>query len=196
MRRHRGSGDGRGSFPSGGFDDFAEHFGGGGLVEFDGVAGGFFEVADGFKEHDGAEGVGLDGVDGHVERDADVGLCAEVVDFGGFGRGEDIAEAAAVGEVAVVEGELGVGCVGVLVDVVDAVGVEGGGAADDAVDFVAFGEEELGEVGAVLAGDAGDESAFVVALHGRSSEEKKGVGQSKEGYPGPRNCGRGLGGHL
>lgn len=49
---------------------------------------------------------------------------------------------------------------GVLVKVVDAIGVEGGGATDDAVDFVAVLEEEFGEVGAVLAGDAGDESAF------------------------------------
>jgi glutaminyl-peptide cyclotransferase len=44
--------------------------------------------------------------------------------------------------------------------VVDAVGVEGAGAADDAVDLVALGQQELGEVGAVLAGDAGDECAF------------------------------------
>jgi hypothetical protein len=38
---------------------------------------------------------------------------------------------------------------------VDAAGVEGGGAALEAVDVVAAGEEELGEVGAILAGDAG-----------------------------------------
>ena len=43
-----------------------------------------------------------------------------------------------VAEVAVVQLEVGVGEVGVLVDVVDAVGVEVRGAADDAVDFVAL----------------------------------------------------------
>ena len=34
------------------------------------------------------------------------------------------------------------------------------GAALDAVDFVALAEQELGEVGAVLAGDAGDQSSL------------------------------------
>ena len=36
-------------------------------------------------------------------------------------------------------------------------GVEGAGAADDAVDFVAFLEQQIGEIAAVLPGDAGDE---------------------------------------
>jgi hypothetical protein len=31
--------------------------------------------------------------------------------------------------------------VGILVNMVDPVGIEGGGTADDAVNFVAFGEE-------------------------------------------------------
>ena len=65
-----------------------------------------------------------------------------------------------VGEVAVVQDEAAVRLVRVLVEVVDALGVEGRGAALDAVDLVALGEQELGEVGAVLAGDAGDQSLF------------------------------------
>ena len=69
---------------------------------------------------------------------------------------DDAGEVAAVGEVAVVQLEAGVVDVGVLVDVVNALGVEGAGAALDAVDGVAFFQEELGEVRAVLAGDAGD----------------------------------------
>jgi hypothetical protein len=40
--------------------------------------------------------------------------------------------------------------------VIDPLGVEMGGAALYAVDCVVFGEQEVGEVGAVLAGDAGD----------------------------------------
>ena len=62
------------------------------------------------------------------------------------------------------EDHAGVGVVGVGVEVVDAVGVEGAGAADDAVDFVAFGEQEFGEVAAVLAGDAGDQCSIQVVL--------------------------------
>ena len=50
----------------------------------------------------------------------------------------------------------GIGEVGVLVEVVDSFGVKCAGAADKAVDFVAFVEEEFSKVGAVLAGYAGD----------------------------------------
>jgi hypothetical protein len=50
----------------------------------------------------------------------------------------------------------------VLVDVVDALGVEERSAALDAVDFVAFFEEKFGEVGSVLTGDPGDKCFFRV----------------------------------
>jgi hypothetical protein len=46
------------------------------------------------------------------------------------------------------------------VEVLDARGIEGGRPADDAMDFVTLTEKELGEVGTVLAGDAGDECAL------------------------------------
>jgi hypothetical protein len=49
--------------------------------------------------------------------------------------------------------------VGVAIEVVDAVGVEAGRAADESVDLVAAVEQLLGEVGTVLAGDAGDKGA-------------------------------------
>ena len=45
-----------------------------------------------------------------------------------------------------------------VADVFDALEVLGAGPADHAVDAVALGEEQLGQVRAVLAGDAGDES--------------------------------------
>ncbi len=65
-------------------------------------------------------------------------------------------EVGAVGQVAVVEDEAKVVLVGILIQVVDAGGVEQGRAAFDAVDFVAFLQKEFTEVGAVLTGDAGD----------------------------------------
>jgi hypothetical protein len=58
----------------------------------------------------------------------------------------------------------------VLVDVVDAFGVEARGATDDAVHLVALPEQELGEVRAVLARDSGDESSFHV-VPGRTGGE-------------------------
>jgi hypothetical protein len=39
-------------------------------------------------------------------------------------------------------------------------GVEGGSAADDAVHLVTLRQQQLGEVGTVLTGDAGDECFF------------------------------------
>ena len=62
-----------------------------------------------------------------------------------------------VGQVRVVEEEARVGLVRIHVEVVDPLGVELARAADEAVDLVALLEEELGEVRAVLAGDAGDQ---------------------------------------
>ncbi len=49
---------------------------------------------------------------------------------------------------------------GILVDVVDPLGVEERGTALDAVNFIAFVEQELGEVGSVLSGDSGDQCFF------------------------------------
>lgn len=46
------------------------------------------------------------------------------------------------------------------VEMSEAAAFQGAGAAHHAVDFVAFGEEQLGQVGAVLASDAGDECAL------------------------------------
>jgi hypothetical protein len=58
-------------------------------------------------------------------------------------------------QVGVVEDEPPVCLVGPLVEVLDPRGVERRGAADDAVDLVALLQQEVGEAGAVLAGDAG-----------------------------------------
>ena len=65
------------------FDDFAVHFAAGSLIEASRLVG----VADGFEKIHRAQGVGLDGVDGLIEAYADVGLCAEVVDFVGLNAG-------------------------------------------------------------------------------------------------------------
>ena len=87
-------------------------------------------------------------------------LGAEVVDLVRPDLLEEVGELAGDGEVAVVEIDPRLGVVEVLVEVVDPVGVEGAGPADEAVDLVALAEQEFGQVGAVLAGDAGDECFF------------------------------------
>ena len=49
------------------------------------------------------------------------------------------------------------GLVRILVDVVEPLGVEARRAADEAVHLVTFGEQKLGEIRTVLAGDARDQ---------------------------------------
>jgi len=61
-----------------------------------------------------------------------------------------------IGQVAVVQDQAPVLGMGVLVEVIDAVGVEQRSAALDAVHLVALGQQQLGQVHAILAGDAGD----------------------------------------
>jgi len=55
-----------------------------------------------------------------------------------------------------VQHEFALALVGVLVEVVDALGVEGRSAAFQAVDFIPFSKQEFREIGAVLSGNAGD----------------------------------------
>jgi len=76
-----------------------------------------------------------------------VGLRAKVIDLVGLDLGNDAGEVGGIREVAVVELEARVRDMRILVDVIDALGVEERGAALDAVDFVAFFEEEFREVG-------------------------------------------------
>ncbi len=89
-----------------------------------------------------------------------MGLGAEIVDFVGPHLGQDPCQVRRIGEIPVMQLEPGVAFVGVLVDVVDPLGVEERGAALDAVDLVALLEQELGQVGPVLARDAGDEGGL------------------------------------
>jgi hypothetical protein len=154
--------------------DEAVEFGGGGLIEAGLLADA--GLAQGLQEADGAEGHDVAGVLGDVEGDAHVALRAEVVDLVRGDLVHHLGEAAGVGEVAVMEQEAGADDVRVLVEVVDALGVEARRAADHAVDLVAFGEQQLGEVGAVLPGDACDECAFhgVFSVASRSGFEDGG----------------------
>src|SRR5439155_12675294 len=66
-------------------------------------------------------------------------------------------EAARVGHVAVVQDEAAIRHVRVLIEMVDPFGVEQGSAPLDAVHHIALAEEKFGQIGAVLAGDSGDQ---------------------------------------
>jgi hypothetical protein len=67
------------------------------------------------------------------------------------------------------ENEIAIAYVRILVKMIYAIGVEQGGTALDAVHLVAPAKQELGEIRAVLAGNAGDKRDFThSALSGAS----------------------------
>ena len=73
-----------------------------------------------------------------------MGLSAQVIDFVWLRFLNDAGQVAAVAQVAVVQLEACVVYMRVLVNMVYALGVERAGAAFDAVDCVAFFEQEFG----------------------------------------------------
>src|SRR6476661_7801228 len=114
-----------------------------------------------FQNAERAYAVHVSHVLGSIERHLHVRHGAEVVNLIGLHFLNDANQVGGVGQVAVVVGQAGV-FVPVLIghEVVDTVGVEQRGAALDAVHVVTLFEQKLGEVGTVLAGDAGDEGNF------------------------------------
>ena len=119
------------------------------------------EDADGLEDPQRAERVGVRGVLRRLERHRDVALRGEVVDLVGLDLLDHADQVRGVGEVAVVQVQPGARDVRVLVEVVDAVGVEQRRAALDAVHLVALAHQQFGEVGAVLPCNAGDQSRFL-----------------------------------
>ena len=87
-------------------------------------------------------------------------LSAKVIDFVRLYLLNDPYKVSAIREVPIVQDEARRRLVWILVDVIDALGIEARCPAFDAVDLVALFQEEFGEVGAVLAGDAGNECFF------------------------------------
>jgi hypothetical protein len=89
-----------------------------------------------------------------------VALGAEVIDFIGADVVKHVSQLTGYGEISVMQIKPGLRIVEILVEMVDAVRVEGTGAPDQAVDFIAFPEEKFSQIGAVLSCNAGDECFF------------------------------------
>ena len=85
-----------------------------------------------------------------------MGLSREVIDFVGLDLFEDVAQAGAVRHVAVMQAE-GDLFMRIGIDGIQAIGVEGGSAADHAVHLVAFGQQEFGQEGTILPGNPENE---------------------------------------
>src|ERR1051325_4122934 len=93
-----------------------------------------------------------------------VALRGEVVHLVRTNLVQQFPEAAGVGHIREMEAETAPVLVEVRVNSVQAVGVEAARASFDTVDFIALLQQKFGEVGAVLAGDAGDERTFHVVF--------------------------------
>ena len=119
------------------------------------------EDAHGFEQAQGTETVGVGRVLGLLERHGDMALRGEVVDFVRLDLLDHAHEAGRIGQVAIVQGQLRAGFIEFAIQMVDAFGVERGGAALEAMHLVALGQQQLGKVRPVLAGDAGDQSSFL-----------------------------------
>ena len=95
-------------------------------------------------------------------------LSREVVDFVGLGLLDDADERTAVGHVAIVQVDesalLHIAHPLVEVEMLDAPGVETAASAQDAVHLIALVQQELGQIGSVLARYARDEGDFLAVI--------------------------------
>jgi hypothetical protein len=104
-----------------------------------------------------------------------VALRGKVVDLVGLHLLDDAQQAQRVGEIAVVQRDARLRIVELVIKVIDALGIERRCAALDAVDLLALREQEFGEIGAVLPGDARNECAFPFHRSLAAVPNRKGV---------------------
>src|SRR5260370_31375261 len=81
-------------------------------------------------------------------------LCGEVVNFLGLNPPNEPGQRAGVAQVAIVQEHPRLARMRVVINGVEPACIEGAGPANDAMHLVTFGEEQLGQITAVLAGDA------------------------------------------
>jgi hypothetical protein len=125
-----------------GFLDLAEHFGRGRLIE-PGLAD-QPQDADGLKQPECAQGVRICRVLRRLKRDLNVTLRAKVVKLVWLNRLDDPDQVRRVSQIAVVQDEPSTCDVRILIQMIDAVGIELRCPSLDAVDLVPFPEEKLG----------------------------------------------------
>ena len=134
----------------------AEHLTGGSLIK----AGLYARLADSFQEADGPQAGNISRIFRHIEADPHMALGAQMIYLIGSDLLEEIGELPRNGEIAIMQIDPRFRVVEIAIEMIDSVGVEGAGPADEAVNFIAFAEEQLRQVGAVLARDTGDECFF------------------------------------
>ena len=141
------------------------------------IQAGFFrqaQNANGFQEAQGAQAIHIGAVFWGVERHLHVRHRTEVINLIGLHLLYNANQVGGIRQIAVVQFEAHMLFVGVLVEVVDAVGVEHRRAPLDAVNLVAFFEQQLGQVGSILSRNASNECAFhrLIANNGKEQMEE------------------------
>lgn len=152
--RVRASGSERGGFVLG-RRGAPEHLGARRLIE----AGRQPAAVNRVQDARGAEARIVAGVFGHLETHLDMGLRAQMVDLVRPDVVNQVCKLLHAGEVSIMEEQPRVRVMEVLIEMVDAAGVERAGPADEAVDLVALGKQQFGKIRPVLPGNAGDEGA-------------------------------------
>jgi hypothetical protein len=112
---------------------------------------------DRFKQTQRAKRIGICRIFRRFERDTHMALRGQIVDFGRLHFLNDANEVRGIGHVAVVQKELYARAVRILIKMINACAVERRRSPFDAVHDIAFAQQQLGEVSAVLAGRAGDQ---------------------------------------
>lgn len=139
----------RGQFGLGDLLDHAEHLRGGSLVKTDARIYG----ADSFQHAGDADGREFRGQHRLVPGGGDKAHGGHVVYFVGLDLSDDLADGILVQQVCLAD-------LDAVLDMLDAVEFLHAGTADHAVDLISLLQQEIGEIGTVLTGDAGDQCFF------------------------------------
>ena len=109
-----------------------------------------------FQKAQRPQPVSVGRVFGCFKADRDMALGCEVVDFVRLDLLDDANKVGGVREITVVQDEVTFSDVRILIQVIDAIGIERRRAALDAVDDVALAEQKVCEIGPILTGDTGN----------------------------------------
>jgi len=113
-------------------------------------------VADSFVEPQRSRRHHVGSVFWNVKRNLDVTLSREIVDLVGLHALQYLAQYRAIRKVAIVQRQVGAALMRIVIDVVDALGVERAGSAKDTMHLITLAQQQFAEVGAVLASDSSD----------------------------------------
>src|ERR1017187_5187007 len=115
-----------------------------------------------FEDARGSDPSHVAGVFRNVEAYANVALRAEIVYLVRFDFCDQREDGDGIRQVAMVQKKTSISAVRIFIDRFETFGVERRGAPDEAMNFVSFAEQKLGQIRTVLAGDASDQRFFHV----------------------------------